>query len=68
MDPKGRYKAYHADVTYVTNHEIGFGETFQQGVLIAIKIAQEVHGGVGQLQKEQCIPGNTKSSTPCLAT
>ena len=26
MDSAGRYKAYHADVTYVTNHEIGFGE------------------------------------------
>lgn len=26
MDPNSRYKAYHADVTYVTNSEIGFGE------------------------------------------
>ena len=26
MDSAGRHKAYHADVTYVTNSEIGFGE------------------------------------------
>lgn len=25
MDSAGRYKAHHADVTYVTNSEIGFG-------------------------------------------
>ncbi len=27
MEATDRYKAYHADVTYVTNSELGFGNT-----------------------------------------